>query len=59
MAKKYEDVWNGIKNKINIIKSGEFDYEKDYTKIKFHSDDYLPLNKPLKFHAMTIIIICF
>ena len=25
-------------------------------KIKFNSDDELPLNKPLKFHAMTIII---
>ena len=25
-------------------------------KIKFDSDDDLPLNKPLKFHAMTIII---
>ena len=25
-------------------------------KIKFHSDDDLPLNKPLKLHAMTIII---
>ena len=25
-------------------------------KIKFSSDDDLPLNKPLKFHAMTIII---
>ena len=25
-------------------------------KIKFNSDDDLPLNKPLKFHAMTIII---
>ena len=25
-------------------------------KIKFGSDDNLPLNKPLKFHAMTIII---
>ena len=24
--------------------------------IKFSSDDDLPLNKPLKFHAMTIII---
>ena len=24
-------------------------------KIKFNSDDYLPLNKPLKFHVMTII----
>ena len=25
-------------------------------KTKFHSDDDLPLNKPLKFHAMTIVI---
>ena len=25
-------------------------------KINFNSDDDLPLNKPLKFHAMTIII---
>ena len=25
-------------------------------KIKFNPDDDLPLNKPLKFHAMTIII---
>ena len=25
-------------------------------KIKFNSDDDLPLNKPLKFHAITIII---
>ena len=25
-------------------------------KIKFNSDNDLPLNKPLKFHAMTIIV---
>ena len=25
-------------------------------KIKFHSDDDLPLNKPLTFHLMTIIM---
>ena len=25
-------------------------------KIKFNSDDDLPLNKPLKFHVMSIII---
>ena len=27
-------------------------------KIKFNSDDDLPLNKPLKFQLMTIIIRC-
>ena len=25
-------------------------------KIKFNSDDDLPLNKPLKFHMMTVVI---
>ena len=54
LLKKYNDVWNGIKNKIEEVSSGECDYEKDYMKIKFNSDDDLPLNKQLKFHNMTI-----
>ena len=33
-----------------------YDYEKDYIKIKFNSDDDLPLNKPLKFHLVTITV---
>ena len=57
LLKKYNDVWNGIKNKIEEVSSSKCDYEKDYMKIKFNSDDGLPLNKPLKFHNMTIIII--
>ena len=54
--KKYNDVWNGIKNKIKEVSSAECNYEKDYMKIKFNSGDNLPLNKPLKFHLMTITI---
>ena len=53
LLKKYKDVSNGIKNEINTINSGECVYEKDFMKIKFNSDDDLPLNKPLKFHALT------
>ena len=30
--------------------------KKHYMKIKFNSDHNLPLKKPLKFHAMTIIV---
>ena len=56
LQKSYKDVWNGIKNKIKEISVGKCDCEKDFMKIKFNSDDDLPLNKPLKFHAMTIII---
>ena len=57
--KKYGDVLNGVKNKIKAINGDkESDYGKDYMKIKFNSDDDLPLNKLLKFRLMTIIIRC-
>ena len=56
LLKKYSDVWNGIKNKIKEVDDSECDYEKDYMKIKFNSDDDLPLNKPLQFHNMIIIM---
>ena len=56
LLKKYSDVWNGIKNKIKEVNDSECDYEKDYMKIKFNSDDNLPYKKPLKFHSMTITI---
>ena len=56
LLKKYNDVFNGIRNKIKEINSNKCDYEKDYMKIKFNSDDDLPLNKSLKFRLMTITI---
>ena len=56
LLKKYNDVFNGIRDKIKEINSDECDYEKDYMKIKFNSDDNLPLNKQLKFQNMTITI---
>ena len=54
LLKKCNDVWNGIRDKIKEISSDKYDYEKDYMKIKFNSNDNLPLNKPLKFDLMTI-----
>ena len=45
-----------VKIKIKEKSSVECDYEKDCMKIKFNSDDNLPLNKQLKFHNMTITI---
>ena len=61
--KRYEKIgrslgWN--KNEIKAIDGGkENDHGKDCLEIKFNSDDNLPLNKPLKFHAIIIIKICF
>ena len=48
LRKKYNDVFNGISDKIKEINSGECDYEKDYLKIKFNSDDNLPLKKNIE-----------
>ena len=54
LLKNYNDVFNKIRNKIKEISSGEFNYNKDYMKIKFDWDDNSPLSKPLTFHSMTI-----
>ena len=56
LSKRYNDIFNGIRDKIKEISSDKCDYKKDYMKIKFNSDDKLPLNKLLKFHLMTITI---
>ena len=57
VLRKYTEVWNGIKDcieKVNDDKSGE--YDKDFMKIKFNSDDNIPLNKELSFPTITVII---
>ena len=56
LLKKYIDIWNGTRDKVKEISSGECDYEKDYMKIKFNCDDKLPLKKPLEFHLVIITI---
>ena len=56
LLKRYDDVFNGIMGKIKKIDDDWLEYTKDYTKIKFNSDDNLPLNKPLKFYQMTVTI---
>ena len=37
LLKKYNDAWNGIRDRIKEISSDECDYEKDYMKINFNS----------------------
>ena len=58
MLEKYVKFWDEIKYHIHIqlnaSKSGE--YDKDYIKIKFNSDNDLLLNKILKLHILTIIV---
>ena len=62
VLKKCNELWDGIKNEIDTINGGKTskhsstEYDKDFMKIKFNSDDNLPLNKTLKLHNMTIVI---
>ena len=56
LLKKYIGAFGGIMGKINEASNDECDYENDYMKIKFNSDDDFPLKKILKFHLMTITI---
>ena len=43
-------------DKMKEVSNTECDYEKDWMKIKFSSDDNLPLNKSIKLHNLTITI---
>ena len=57
VLKRYAEVWSGIKDQVEKIDNGKLeDYEKDNMKIKFNSDDNLPLNKQLEFLSVTVIV---
>ena len=56
---KYEEVWEGIKKEVETINGGErVEYGKDFNKIRFQSNDHLPMNRAIKLHLLTIIIRC-
>ena len=58
-TEKYEEVFSGIISEIKTLNGGkELFYEKNYARIGVNTDDDLPLNKPLKFPTLTIIIRC-
>ena len=57
VLERYTELLDENKNKIEAIntdKDGK--YGKDFIKIKYNTDDDLPLNKPLKLHMLTIIV---
>ena len=53
---KYTELWDTIKYLIKKVNAGEAgEYEKEYMKISFKSNDNLPLNKTLKLYNLTLI----
>ena len=56
-TEKYEEVFSGIISEIKTLNGGkQLLYEKNYARIEINTDDNLPLNKPLIFLTLTIII---
>ena len=53
---KYTKRLDGIKNLIEKINNKPGEYGKNFMKIKFNSDNNLPLKKTLRLHNLTIIV---
>ena len=56
--KKYEELRINIRDLIRSItkNSDDYDYDEKYIKIKFESDDELPLNKTIESPTITIVV---
>ena len=52
--RKYEELWIKIRYLIRSVTKKADGYDEKFIKIKFHSDDELPLNKAIE---ITVIII--
>ena len=56
--KKYDQVFAGVKHHIKKNDNTDVNYNSDYEKINFLSDDSLPLDKLIYFPTMTVILRC-
>ena len=54
--KKYEELWIKIRDLIRSITKNLDVYDESYLKIKFDSDDELPLNKIIGIPIMAIVV---
>ena len=58
VLKKYDQVFAGFKHHIKKNDNTDANYNSDYEKITFLSDDSLPLDKFIYFPTMTVSIRC-
>ena len=56
IIKKYEELWNRIRYLIILITKNSDDYDEKYMKIKFNSDEELPLNKTIEIPSTIIAV---
>ena len=56
VLRKFANIWKSIRAKIEENTNGIVQYDKDYMKIKFESNDNLPTDNIINMHQVTIII---
>ena len=49
-------MWSKVRDLIKSVITKSHDYDEKYIKIKFDSDDELPLNKTIKIPIITIVV---
>ena len=52
---KYKELWSKVRDLIRSLTKNSDDYDEKYIKIKFNSDDELPLNKMIEISSMIIV----
>ena len=54
--KDYKELWSKIRDLIRLITKNSDDYNEKQMKLKFNSDDKLPLNKTIEITSMIIAL---
>ena len=54
--KRCEELWSKIRDLIRSVTKNLDDYDEKFMKIKFNSDEELPLNKTIEISSMTIVV---
>ena len=56
ILRKFSNIWKSVRAKIEENTDDIIQYDKDYMKIKFESNDILPTDNIINMHQVTIII---
>ena len=56
MNNKNEQLWSKMRVLIRSVAKNSDKYDENYMKIKFNSNDELPLNKTIEIRSMIIVV---
>ena len=56
ILRKFTNIWKSVRDKIEENTDDIVQYDKNYMKIKFESNDNLPTDNTINMHQVTVII---